>query len=141
MPFITPTEIKSRFCNMLKLDVNSPPEWMDDLIEDALDAAYQDIVAALSARGFTQAQIDDWAAGPAFNKDIGLWWACVKAGAFGAEYNPTLVKELDRRKELTTYEVVSSGGTRTEPGGIVGRGTLKNGPDTFMDEDGEAIPW
>lgn len=136
MAFITDAQLKTQLAAALKLasSASLPVGW-DDIIAKSNLAAYQTIVAKLSGRGYTAAQIAGWDQGAEFNTDIGLFWCLVKgAGLHGND--PTFINKLDRRAELDTCDVMV-GGVLQSPGSglqVVGFGNLDTDDDTYTRE-------
>lgn len=133
MAFITDSQLKVELAGNLKVDPAAiPPGVWDEVIESSNVAAYQEIIGALLARGYTMAQISAWDRRVEFNADLGLFWCLVKgAGLHGND--PTFIDKLDRRKELLTCPVIC-GGSLVAPGtagGVVGYGTLDTEDDTY----------
>ena len=81
-----------------KVGIESGSYW-DQIITDALDASYLDIVTAFAARGFTLTQINGWDFGATFQTELALYWALVKGGA-AQSYPDNFIKGLDRRADL-----------------------------------------
>jgi hypothetical protein len=106
-------------------------------IVDSIDAAYQDIVGALTERGYTSSQIAAWDRAEEYNRDLGLFWCLVKgAGLHGND--PTFINKLDRRKELESVAILIDGVMVTAAGvGEVGYGVL----DTIGDQFTKDMEW
>jgi hypothetical protein len=85
------------------------PNYWTNIIQRAHQAAYNEIYMALVRRGFSPAQIAAWDSGPEYELFLSCWWSCVFGGGFHA-YDPTWIRELDRRKnQLPTVEVSNAG--------------------------------
>ncbi len=109
--------------------------------------AYNEIVSALLARGFTQAQIAAWDRGADFERDLTLYRALVRGAAL-EDYDLKAVEMLDRRKELCGV-LVANGGQWQRPKdtpGTVGSGSFDTSGDLYsLDPDdprrGEPTRW
>ncbi len=92
-------------------------------------SAYQEIVGALTERGYTLTQIATWDRGGEFETDIGLFW-CLTKGAGLHGNDPTFIFKLDRRAELKDVPVLLAG-LEAAPGTVVGFGVLDTTCDRF----------
>jgi hypothetical protein len=68
--------------------------------------AYNEIVAILKGRGFSDADFSGWDRGEEFNLDLACWWAITDAGVTESFDDKELAK-LDRRADLKTCYVTS----------------------------------
>ena len=140
MTWITDDELKSKLLTCLqKAGLEEENSW-DEIITDANQSAADYISGALASRGYTAAQVRGWDAARTYNIDIGLFWCLIKGGVTKA-YDETFIKELDRRLELATADVVIDGelvvpGTSTSR--RVSSGMLKNDTDLLP---GDVRPW
>ena len=100
------------------------PFW-SSIITRANQAAYQEIIARLSERGFIFAtQIQYWDRGVEFQTAIGLWWCLVHGAALATDsYQAQALdkekQQLDRRWELKECAVLI-GMVWQDPTGPVG---------------------
>ena len=146
MAFINDSQLKDELHSTLgKAPGEMSSKW-DNIVRRSNVSAYQDIVSRLVARGFSKAQVDLWDRGAEFNVDIGLYWCLVKGGGLEA-YDDKFINKLDRREELDTVLVTTSGVIVTPAnGGDFGTGSFDTSSDLFvMDEDdgrrGEPTSW
>lgn len=70
--------------------------------------AYDEIIAALTGRGFSAANVAGWDRGAEFNTDLACWWAITDAGVTESFDDRELTK-LDRRPELKNIQVTVGG--------------------------------
>jgi hypothetical protein len=135
--FISDDELLVSLAASLKTDPAqlSAAGW-DSIVAESNNSAYQDIVGALSDRGYSAAQIAAWDRRTEYERDIGLFW-CLTKGAGLHGNDPTFIFKLDRRAELATVAVLI-GGVIVDPdgttSGVVGYGTLDTTGDRFSRE-------
>jgi hypothetical protein len=101
--------------------------------------AYQDILGALCARGFTPAQVNAWGADPSgqgqsLERDL---TACYLLSAIHGQDKVDLtffIKIFDRREELRTVQVVTAAGYQDPQGtaGLPNTGSFDTSLDTFV---------
>ncbi len=91
-----------------------PPYWTT-IIRRGHQAAYNEIVMALMRRGFNPAQIAAWDSGSEYELWLSCYWSCVYGGGF-QNYDPTWVRELNRRKQDLAFVEVSNAGVWQPPG-------------------------
>lgn len=103
-PWISESELKSKLADTMSTTVDELVSKWDGIITDAIDSAVEDIVGALTERGYTDAQINSWSRAKEFNRDIGIFWALTRGGGL-ANYTDQHIAKLDRRKELLTCSV------------------------------------
>ncbi len=143
MAFVTDAEVKSALADILAQDVSALVSKWDGIITRANASAYQDILSALGARGYTTAQIAAWLRGPEFNLDIALFWCLVHGGA-SLNYDDRFIKLLDRRGELATVAVIDAAAAVDSPDDVspVGQGDMLNtSRDVFLETDGTFKAW
>src|SRR5579883_1872870 len=58
--FVADALVKDRLAKQLKQDPANLPDYWDQIVADAHEAATNDIYGALLARGYTQTQIQSW---------------------------------------------------------------------------------
>jgi hypothetical protein len=76
--------------------------WWDPLIANANAKAYNDIVACMTERGFSVAQVNAWDNLASFQADQIVYWAIMMAAVKEPDqYNLQAVAMMDRRPELT----------------------------------------
>lgn len=131
MSFNTTSQLKARVAAQLKKASTELADYWDTIVEDALNAAYNEIVTVLSSRGYSSAQIADWDRGGEFEKDIGLFWALTKGAGLTGE-DDRWINKLDRRKELETVSVTIDGEV-VDPAtaGDIGTGSMDTSWQTF----------
>jgi hypothetical protein len=107
--FVSDADLKNFFAGCLKKDPAELPNTVwDPLIRQANRSAYWEIVTKLGARGFSQAQADQWDRGLEFQNAIGAWWAFQLGGGLeGAD--DKFIAKLDRRKELEAIPITIGG--------------------------------
>ena len=73
-----------------------------DIISAALAWAYDEIVAGLSARGYSQLIIPNWDRGAEYQRSLALYWSLTHRGAIGPDdaYSVTNVERFDLRDSL-----------------------------------------
>jgi hypothetical protein len=139
MPWLDAAALAPKLAGILKLSAENVLQgYWGEIMDDALSMAYVDIQQALAGRGFTQSQIDSWAGGPEYQRDLALWWALTKGGMLASEsgtpVDDRLMMQLDRRAELLTVAVVDTTGNAPSSGRPkVTSGTMKSDRDTFID--------
>lgn len=151
MSFVTDAELSAAVADRLKLaGVESLQDyWTDTIIPQANAAAYQEILGALLARGFTKATADAWDRGEEFQLSQGLFFALMNAGAYQG-YDPETLKCLDRRADLANVLVFVAGEwvkpVGDKPGlittsGPSAEGGMYNWPDPDSPELGRYTRW
>ena len=112
--FLTPGQVIQAIANRLSIDPSQLPSKWQEIANSAQSEAYNQIVEALTVRGFTLAQILSWDAGPVFERDLSVYRALVNGGAV-ASFDPITLARMDRSKELVTTAVFV-GGVYLNPG-------------------------
>jgi hypothetical protein len=134
LPFLTDAQLKTAIAKRFKTaEANLAAAWTD-IAADANTAAYQAIVRALAARGFTQLEIDAWDHGAEFQRDIALYFAFVNGG-IPQDYSDKFIDKLDRRAELATVTITEAGVVvepDTDEGDAIVSGTLDFADDIFQ---------
>lgn len=139
MAFTTDAAIKTDVAAALKLASSSDlPAWWDTVIPRAHTAAYQEIIGALLARGFTKTQADTWDRGEEFERHLSLYFAFTSPQGYGS-FDLNAVKLWDRREELKSV-LIYDAGTWITPGespGTVGTGRIDADAGIFnpIDQD------
>ena len=108
MPFISDAQLRKAVASAVGVDVSELADRWDELISAANEAAANEIVTKLSARGFTVGQIDAWDRRAEFNRSLGLFFVGSDAG-FMTAYSPVWVEMHDRRPELAAMECITVG--------------------------------
>lgn len=136
--FITGPQLKQAIADMMRVDILELDPLWDRIAAESATAAYNDIVSALSNRGYTAVEIDTWVRGAEFNRDIGLYWAFVK-GAGLHSYDDKWIDKLDRREELEsvyiTIVTVGVDNFDVRSGQLVNDELPENGGDRFSLDD------
>lgn len=112
------------------LDANTP--W-DVIAQDANEAAFGEIVSALSSRGYTGAQISLWDRRQEFNKDLGLFWALTEGGV-AKNFDDKFIEKLDRREELKEVFITSGSEPMYPESDDVARGDIRSGKQETNDD-------
>lgn len=114
--FSTDADVQSLMAAALKVSSFGalPPYWTT-IVQRAHQAAYNEIRMALMRRGFNPAQIAAWDSGVEYELWLSCWWCCVFGGGF-QNYDPTWVRELNRRKNDLSCVEVSNAGVWQPPG-------------------------
>lgn len=109
-----------------------------DIINDALNYSYGQIVAGLTARGFSQNIIPYWDRGAEFQKSLAMYWALLKRGSIGPDdqfstANIDRLNVLDQlngnpAKNIQAVYVTINGGVPADPD--LQYGQAVSGPDT-----------
>jgi hypothetical protein len=126
----------------LKVATADLPSWWATVITRCHTAAYQTIIGALVARGFTKAVADTWDRGAEFERTIALYF-CFTSPQGQGHFDLQAVKEWDRREELATVQVFVSGAAvdPTTSVGVVGVGRVSTTVGVFnpftADDDNE----
>lgn len=106
--FITDAQLLARLLGALqKAELDTSGVW-DQLVTDANQFAYTDIVQALTSRGFSAAQIASWDDGPQNNLILGVWWALTTAGST-KNYDQKFIDKFDIRPALKTQPLLIGG--------------------------------
>jgi len=127
--FTTAAQIKTDLAASLKLAGGSadlPPYW-DDVVSRCHTAAYQEVVGALLARGFSKSVIDTWDRGSEFERSIALYFCATSPQGIGS-FDLNAVKLWDKREDLKAVQVYTSG-TAVDPSeqpGTVGSGRMND---------------
>lgn len=127
--FVTEDQVKQALADILQVAVGTLQAYWARIVADAREAAYQDILGALTARGYSAGQIAQWDRGAEFQRDIALYWCGVKRATVAAQTQGQLLDRLDRldrRKELATVAVMI-GGVVVDPAGTTGGGIVSSG--------------
>lgn len=117
--FIDDDQAKQAVAAQLMQEPTALPAAWDTIIPAANNDAYRDIQAALLGRGFSQAQVDAWDRGAAFQTDLASFWSFSRAGVL-SPLDAVALRNLDRRKELLTA-VVTVDGVVVNPGTSAGQ--------------------
>lgn len=132
--YITDAELKTALAPVLRKasvhDLN--PLW-DGIVPDANEAAYNEIIGRLTNRGYSVAQIDQWARRYEFNRDIGLFWCLVKGAGLDG-YDDKWIDRLDRREELDEVTIVIDDEVAdiADTTAAIGHGPLSTTDDIFV---------
>lgn len=136
--FLSDTDFRATVAAALKVDPANLARYWDAELQRCHESAYKDIRGALLVRGFTAAQADAWDRGAEFERDIGLYWACVR-GIGAMALDPVALDRLDRRAELMTVMVEVAGGATQNPAATPGR--ISAGMLGTTDADGNHDRW
>lgn len=142
--YTTDAQIKQDVADALKVaSVSDLPAYWDNLVARCHVAAYQEIVGALLARGFTQAQIDAWDRGTEFERHLALYF-CFTWPQGAGQFDLNAVKLWDRREELKAVQIYY-GGAAVDPSaspGTIGAGRIRTDVGVFnpigIDDDNPA---
>lgn len=109
MSFATDASILTKVKSLLK-KANSAtiPTAISAHITSYNTKAYNDIIAALMARGYSAGDVSDWDRGEEFNIDLACWWAINDAGVT-EQFDDRDLAKLDRRAELLTCAITVGG--------------------------------
>lgn len=126
-PPIAVSTLKGRVADELSKDVGDlEPKW-DGIVSDSLNAAWQEVIQAMAARGLSAAQAVTWARAVEFTTDIGLFWCLTKGGMLG-NYSDLFIKKIDRREELAKQTFLDSAGNLIVPAtNATGGGAITSG--------------
>jgi|ERR1700733_50690 len=122
--FIQDADILTAVANMLRQRGGSAalaPFWSQIVIgvgsfagKGSHNSAYQDIVDALTQRGFSIAQINQWDRGAEFELQQSLFWTYTLAGD-SAQMDALQIRSLDKRAELKSMTQLSIAGVWQQP--------------------------
>lgn len=150
MSFINNAQALTLVAAELKKDEDDLPSYWSTLVANANDFAYNEILDRLGSRGYTKAQVDQWARGPEVQRDLCIWHALTRGGGLEG-FDMSTINSYDRRDDLDrTYLRDSSGNrmdpTAGEPGLIASSGPQDDGAIfTWPDKDdpmlGEVTVW
>jgi hypothetical protein len=128
--------------HLMKSQAESLRPFWDSIIRQGQKSAYNEIVSAFAARGYTLAQITAWDRGEEFQLDIGAWWALKRLGVMHSDaLGQANLDALDRRPELHGKEpdikpvVLTISGVVQEPLGTFGQpsfGPMDTTDDLFV---------
>lgn len=100
--------VKTELAHMLSLSAASDVEdRYDSIINQSIQEGYEEIISALTARGYTVEQIGTWDRAERFNIDLALFWSLTKGVISQLPFET--IKQLDRRKELLTVSLTVDG--------------------------------
>jgi hypothetical protein len=77
--------------------------------------AYNEIIAALEARGYSAVNVAGWDRGEEFNLDLACWWAITDVGVT-ENFDDKELTKLDRRPELKNCPIMVDGSLVTITG-------------------------
>jgi hypothetical protein len=130
--WITDAVVAADVAGLLKLAAgpSALPAYWATVISLTHSQAYQDILAALAARGYAPADVQSWGAGPGqlYERKLALFYAAQEGGGF-AGVSDRFINGLDVRKQLETIQLTDANGnailtTANEPG-TVGFGPIE----------------
>lgn len=129
--FNTPANVLQAVSDTLQQvgSINLPAQW-ENIAAQCQTWAYNEIVSALSGRGFTPAQIAAWDRGAEFELDLAIFRALSRGGAL-ANLSAEFIKSFDRRPELREV-IYTTAGSIQDPQGSAG---LPNVGDNDTSED------
>jgi hypothetical protein len=109
------------------------PTWWASTVLTCHQWAYNEIVAALAARGFSAAQIAAFDRGKDVEIDLSIFRS-LSAGGSLANYDDKFIRSFDRRGELKEMAVLNGGAWQypTESQGTVGSGTMDTNSDLIV---------
>lgn len=81
----------------------------EEIISSCLEASKQEIITRLRNRGYSLAQINEWARQKEFHLDIGTWYALLRLG-FQRGDEEDWIEVFDRREELDDIIIVDDAG-------------------------------
>ena len=97
--FIDADALEAKLVATLQKVGIEPDSYWKPILQDALQTSFMDILHGFLARGYSATQVGGWDYGPAFQTDLGLFWALTKGGAT-QNYSDTFLRSLDRRAEI-----------------------------------------
>lgn len=136
--FLTDADIGAALAHTLKkadyAALQAAAAFWTEIVTNSHESGYKDVYTALVNRGFTAAQIAQWDDGARYELDQSLFWCLIRGGSLH-NYDPKLLSNLDRRKELASMRqlVISGvwqGPSLTTPGLIMG-GETRLGTGVF----------
>lgn len=113
-PWVTDADIKATVAAAVGVEVADLADKYDLLVSESNESAVNEIVTALSEKGFTWPQIDSWDRVREFNKHLALFWVGSDAG-FLTAYSPQWVDRFDRREELAAMKSITINGAIIYP--------------------------
>jgi hypothetical protein len=129
--FLTDDEFRDKFADLLFQATGQTQlvaSW-DSILVDSNRDAWTDIQTALRGRGFTQAQVETWEHGLAYQIAIAKWWALTNGGTTKDWAKPFIDELRRRRDELLTVFIPTE--EDDEGAGRVGYGPMKNETDVW----------
>jgi hypothetical protein len=111
-----------------------PGQW-SNIANQSQVRAYNDIVSALAARGYTGTQIQGWDRGPEVELDQSIFYALERAGTLAASLDDKFLKTFDRREDLKTIAYTEAG-QYVDPTGTAGQ----CGSD-YVSTSGDVFVW
>lgn len=132
--FVDDDAVKASVAAALHKAVADLPTLWTQVIGDANEAAYRQIIAHFVVLGYTQAQIDTWDSGPTYQKFIARYQALIDGAGDKNEVGEWRT-ELDYwRGLLETIQTLEVAAEVVDPhtgGSTVGRGDMSNSSDIF----------
>ncbi len=140
--YVTDQQILTDLAGILKAaDVTAlltKGPWWSSVVALRHATVYQDIIQALVARGYTQAQIDAWDAGPTYERVLTVYWCLVDNGVL-SEAGAAFLEKAERYLKALDLVTLTTAGATTVPAGLSGQvstGTLTafNDPTCYWRE-------
>jgi len=132
-PYVNDEDVLESLARRLKINngPNGLPAAWNGIVQEAIQQAYQDILAALGGRGFSVADIDKWASARFYNLQIAMYWTLVNGASLGG-YPLDFIRELNLTPRLEKLAIMDTSGnpiipSTTEPADSNGDGV----DDTF----------
>jgi hypothetical protein len=141
--FVSDNVILSDIAGLLKLQAGAPalPSYWPTIVSLTHQQAYDDIVAALLARGYAPADVATWGAGAGqfYERKLALFHAANEGGGFSG-VSDKFIMSLDVRKQLETLQLMDGNNkpilTTAGQVGTVGVGPMDNSSVFRWDSDG-----
>lgn len=130
--FLSDGQIKQSLADTLKVDLAELEPYWDRLVTECHLSGYQTMRGHLLSRGFTALQVDNWARGAEFERDLSLYWL-LKRGSTLHNYDKDTVEAFNRFKELELMAVETDAGLPQAPGGDPGM--IASGNFSTEDDD------
>jgi hypothetical protein len=143
--FVEDSEIEAGLVDLIKTPLAQIKDYTPRQVKDANTWAYNEIITALTTRGYTLDQIETWDRAAEFEKSQALWWLSFFQSGWFKDVESELLKYLDRREELKTIGLTEDGvPIDPEPGdeetGPVGHGAMYTGYEVFRRPQRKS-PW
>lgn len=120
------SQIRQLAAMVLRRNAEDWPNSWEIILDYARQSAWQNITHALTARGYSPAQIERWDALPEVLRDLTLFWVLTLAAAF-TPVSESLLRRLDRRMELTTLTLTIAGQQEVPESQVIRVGPANDG--------------
>jgi len=116
MPYVSDGQVLTMVADVLKVQpADLPAFWAATIVPQANERAFATIQSELLRRGFTADQVDAWDRRVEVNRDLAIYYALRRGGAY-AGYDEATVQSFDVRADLKT-ELLSVSGVWVKPVG------------------------